>query len=63
MLGRDHLLRLQEVRSKIKDEPVVIMGAGGLNMALSVLRAMGGMGASVVDIDAESAKRRWKLAR
>jgi propanol-preferring alcohol dehydrogenase len=39
--------------SKIKDEPVVIMGAGGLgHMALTVLRAMGGKGAVVVDIDA-----------
>jgi D-arabinose 1-dehydrogenase-like Zn-dependent alcohol dehydrogenase len=38
---------------RIKDEPVVIMGAGGLgHMALSVLRAMGGKGAIVVDIDA-----------
>jgi D-arabinose 1-dehydrogenase-like Zn-dependent alcohol dehydrogenase len=43
--------------SKIKDEPVVIMGAGGLgHMALSVLRAMGGKGAVVVDIDAEKRK-------
>jgi Zn-dependent alcohol dehydrogenase len=43
--------------SKIKDEPVVIMGAGGLgHMALSVLQAMGGKGAIVVDIDAEKRK-------
>ena len=43
--------------SKIKDEPVVIMGAGGLgHMALTVLRAMGGKGAVVVDIDAGKRK-------
>jgi D-arabinose 1-dehydrogenase-like Zn-dependent alcohol dehydrogenase len=37
---------------KIKEEPVVIMGAGGLgHMALTVLRAMGGKGAIIVDID------------
>ena len=43
--------------AKIKDEPVVIMGAGGLgHMALSVLRAMGGKGAVVVDIDAGKRK-------
>jgi D-arabinose 1-dehydrogenase-like Zn-dependent alcohol dehydrogenase len=37
---------------KIKNEPVVIMGAGGLgHMALAVLRSMGGKGAVVVDID------------
>ena len=43
--------------SKIKDEPVVIMGAGGLgHMALTVLRAMGGKGAIVVDIDAGKRK-------
>ena len=44
---------LKKFGSKIKDEPVVIMGAGGLgHMALTVLRAMGGKGAVVVDIDA-----------
>ena len=43
--------------SKINDEPVVIMGAGGLgHMALTVLRAMGGKGAVVVDIDAGKRK-------
>ena len=43
---------LKKFGTKIKDEPVVIMGAGGLgHMALTVLRAMGGKGAIVVDID------------
>src|SRR5262245_14149987 len=40
--------------SKIQDEPVVVVGAGGLgHMAINVLRAMGCKGAIVVDIDAE----------
>ncbi|HMK67568.1 MAG TPA: alcohol dehydrogenase [Stellaceae bacterium] len=40
--------------SLIKSEPVVVIGAGGLGlMALSVLQAMGGAGAVVVDIDAK----------
>jgi D-arabinose 1-dehydrogenase-like Zn-dependent alcohol dehydrogenase len=44
---------LKKFGAKIKDEPVVIMGAGGLgHMALSVLRALAGKGAIVVDIDA-----------
>ena len=44
---------LKKFGAKIKDEPVVIMGAGGLgHMALRVLRAIGGQGAIVVDIDA-----------
>ena len=44
---------LKKFGDKIKHEPVVIMGAGGLgHMALSVLKAMGGKGAIVVDIDA-----------
>ena len=48
---------LKKFGSKIKDEPVVIMGAGGLgHMALTVLRAMGGKGAVVVDIDAGKRK-------
>jgi propanol-preferring alcohol dehydrogenase len=43
---------LRKFGPAIADEPVVIMGAGGLgHMALSVLRAMGGKGAIVVDID------------
>jgi D-arabinose 1-dehydrogenase-like Zn-dependent alcohol dehydrogenase len=48
---------LKKFGPKIKDEPVVIMGAGGLgHMALTVLRAMGGKGAVVVDIDAGKRK-------
>jgi len=44
---------LKKFGAKIKGEPVVIMGAGGLgHMALRVLRAIGGQGAIVVDIDA-----------
>jgi D-arabinose 1-dehydrogenase-like Zn-dependent alcohol dehydrogenase len=40
--------------SKIKSEPVVIIGAGGLgHMAINVLRAMGGKGAILVDTDPE----------
>jgi propanol-preferring alcohol dehydrogenase len=43
---------LKKFGAKIKEEPVVIMGAGGLgHMALAVLRAMGGKGAIIVDID------------
>ena len=44
---------LKKFGSKIKDTDVVIIGAGGLGrMALSMLKAMGGKGAIVVDIDA-----------
>jgi propanol-preferring alcohol dehydrogenase len=47
---------LRKFGPAIEDEPVVIMGAGGLgHMALSVLRALNGKGAILVDID--SAKR------
>ena len=43
---------LRKFGAVIEDEPVVIMGAGGLgHMALAVLRAMGGKGAVMVDID------------
>jgi propanol-preferring alcohol dehydrogenase len=43
---------LKKFGPRIKDESVVIMGAGGLgHMALTVLAAMGGKGALVVDID------------
>jgi D-arabinose 1-dehydrogenase-like Zn-dependent alcohol dehydrogenase len=52
---------LKKFGAQLKDEPVVIMGAGGLgHMALTVLRAIGGKGAIVVDIDA--AKREAALA-
>jgi D-arabinose 1-dehydrogenase-like Zn-dependent alcohol dehydrogenase len=48
---------LKKFGDRIKDEPVVIMGAGGLgHMALEVLRAMGGKGAIMVDIDAAKRK-------
>lgn len=47
-------------------QPIVIMGAGGLGlMALEILRAMGGHGAIVVDIDPaklEAAKKAGALA-
>jgi D-arabinose 1-dehydrogenase-like Zn-dependent alcohol dehydrogenase len=44
---------LKKFGAKIVDEPVVIIGAGGLgHMALTVLKAMGGKGGIVVDIDA-----------
>jgi D-arabinose 1-dehydrogenase-like Zn-dependent alcohol dehydrogenase len=48
---------LKKFGPKVKDEPVVIMGAGGLgHMALTVLAAMGGKGAIIVDIDAGKRK-------
>jgi propanol-preferring alcohol dehydrogenase len=44
---------LKKLGSVIVNEPVVIIGAGGLGlMALALLKAMGGVGAIVVDIDA-----------
>ncbi len=44
---------LKKFGAKLKDEPVVIIGAGGLGqMALTVLRALGGKAAIIVDIDA-----------
>jgi len=43
---------LKKVGSSLQEEPVVIIGAGGLGlMCLSLHRAMGGKGAIVVDID------------
>ncbi|MBS0248558.1 MAG: alcohol dehydrogenase catalytic domain-containing protein [Proteobacteria bacterium] len=43
---------LKKVAEFIKDEPVVIMGAGGLGlMAMSLHKAMGGKGVIMVDID------------
>lgn len=48
---------LKKFGTKIKDDPVVIMGGGGLgHMALAVLHAMQGKGAIVVDIDAGKRK-------
>ena len=47
--------------ARIKEGPVVIIGAGGLGlMAIAILKAMGGVGAIVVDIDAK--KREAALA-
>lgn len=52
---------LKKFGDKIKDEPVVILGAGGLgHMALAVLRALGGKGAVFVDLD--PAKREAAIA-
>jgi D-arabinose 1-dehydrogenase-like Zn-dependent alcohol dehydrogenase len=52
---------LRKFGSRIVDDPVVIIGAGGLGlMAIEVLRALGGKGAVVVDID--PAKREAALA-
>ena len=43
---------LKRIGPVLKDEPVVIIGAGGLGlMCLGLLKAMGGNGAIVVDID------------
>jgi D-arabinose 1-dehydrogenase-like Zn-dependent alcohol dehydrogenase len=56
---------LKKVESAF-DSPIVIFGAGGLGlMALSLLKAMGGEGAIVVDIDArkrEAAEKAGALA-
>ena len=56
---------LKKVESAF-DTPIVIFGAGGLGlMALSLLKAMGGKGAIVVDIDAkkrEAAEKAGALA-
>ena len=44
---------LQKFGARIHEGPVVLIGAGGLGlMAISVLKALGGVGAIVVDIDA-----------
>lgn len=43
---------LKKLGERIKTDPVVVIGAGGLGlMALEVLKALGGKGAIVVDID------------
>ena len=43
---------LKKFGQRAKDDPVVVIGAGGLGlMAIQVLKAMGGKGAIVVDID------------
>jgi propanol-preferring alcohol dehydrogenase len=43
---------LKKVGPAITDAPILIMGAGGLGlMALGLLKALGGKGAAVVDID------------
>ena len=44
---------LQRIGTVLKDEPVVVIGAGGLGlMCLGLLKAVGGKGAIVVDTDA-----------
>ncbi len=43
---------LKKLGELIKEEPIMIIGAGGLGlMCVSILKAMGGKGAIVVDID------------
>ena len=43
---------LKKLGSVIKEEPVLVIGAGGLGlMCVTILKAMGGKGAVVVDID------------
>jgi len=45
---------LKKLGAVIKDEPVLVIGAGGLGlMCVTILKAMGGKGAVVVDIDAK----------
>lgn len=52
---------LSKLGRRVHEGPVVVIGAGGLGlMAIEVLKAMGGQGAIVVDIDA--AKRQAALA-
>ena len=50
---------LKKLGSVIKDDPVLVIGAGGLGlMCVTILKAMGGKGAVVVDIDAEASRGR-----
>ena len=43
---------LKKLGDLIKEEPIIVIGAGGLGlMCLSILKAMGGRGAIVIDID------------
>jgi len=45
---------LKKFGATLKDEPLLVIGAGGLGlMTVTILRAMGGKGAVVVDIDAK----------
>ncbi len=45
---------LKKLGDVIREEPILIIGAGGLGLiALSILKGMGGVGAIVVDISAE----------
>jgi alcohol dehydrogenase/propanol-preferring alcohol dehydrogenase len=51
---------LKKVEHVIREAPILVIGAGGLGlMLLSILKAMGGVGAVVVDIDER--KRRAAL--
>ena len=48
---------LKKLGDLIKEEPILVIGAGGLGlMCLSILKAMGGKGAIVVDIDRGAAR-------
>jgi len=45
---------MQKLGNRLHEGPVVVIGAGGLGLtAISVLKALGGVGAVVVDIDAQ----------
>jgi D-arabinose 1-dehydrogenase-like Zn-dependent alcohol dehydrogenase len=45
---------LKKLGSVIKEEPILVIGAGGLGlMCVTILKAMGGKGAVVVDINAD----------
>lgn len=57
---------LQKVSAGLEDAPLVIFGAGGLGLiCIEILKAMGGKGAIVIDIDPvkrEAAKKNGALA-